>query len=452
MSSKKCVLAYSGGLDTSTIVVWLGEQGYEVHAVLVDVGQDEDLEALREKALRLGAASAVIRDAKPTMLRSVVPRAIGLAATYEGNYRLGTALARPFIALEQVKAAMQIDGTTLVHGDSGVKGEKGVKSSGATLVHGATGKGNDQIRFEFAYRSLAPGSAVLAPWKSWELSGRREMIEYLRDHGFDDDYEVTKDYSFDENLWHLSVEGGPLEDGSTDFDIENVLGAVADRFAVGPVGRSPVGPIQVAFEAGVPIAVNGVSLPLGDLISMLNHDYRFAPWAWDLVIENRFTGIKSRGLYINPAAKLLNTAVDALARTCLNKPTYDAYVDLGRTYGTLLYRGEYFSDQRLAAEAAAQAILQRLNGTVTVHPFPVPYVSRIDSDAALFRKALATFESSDYAHTDAKGFINLSWLTSIGRSFVEDGDAGAVEAGCPLGSDVCADQRESSRRLVPASV
>lgn len=432
MSSKKCVLAYSGGLDTSTIVVWLGEQGYEVHAVLVDVGQDEDLEGHREKALRLGAASAVIRDAKPTMLRSVVPMAIGLAATYEGNYRLGTAIARPFIALEQVKAAERM-------------GE-------ATLVHGATGKGNDQIRFEFAYRSLAPKAAVLAPWKSWDLSGRREMIEYLRDHGFDDDYEVTKDYSFDENLWHLSVEGGPLEDGSTDFDIENVLGAVADRFAVGPVGRSPVAPIQIAFEAGIPIAVNGESLPLGELITMLNHDYRFAPWAWDLVIENRFTGIKSRGLYINPAAKLLHTAVDALARTCLNKPTYDAYVDLGRTYGTLIYRGEYFSDQRLAAEAAAQAILRRLNGTVTVHPFPLPYVSRIDSDAALFRKALATFESSDYAHSDAKGFINLSWLTSIGRSFVEDGDGGVVEAGYPLGSDVCADQREPSRRLVPASV
>ena len=125
--------------------------------------------------------------------------AIGLAATYEGNYRLGTALARPFIALEQVKAAGQL-------------GE-------ATLVHGATGKGNDQIRFEFAYRSLAPRASVLAPWKSWDLGGRREMIEYLRDHGFDDDYAVTKDYSFDENLWHLSVEGGPLEDGSTDFDI-----------------------------------------------------------------------------------------------------------------------------------------------------------------------------------------------------------------------------------------
>lgn len=429
---KKCVLAYSGGLDTSTIVVWLSEQDYEVHAVLVDVGQDEDLEALRVKALRLGAASAVVRDAKPAMLRSVVPMAIALQAAYEGNYRLGTALARPFIAAEQVRAAKQL--------------------GGATLVHGATGKGNDQIRFEFAYRSLAPGFPVLAPWKVWELGGREDMIGYLQAHGFDDDYEVTKAYSFDENLWHLSVEGGSLEDAAAEFDIEKVLGAVTNRFAVGPVGCSAVSPVEVVFECGIPVALDGVPLPLGDILKMLNQDYRFAPWAWDLVIENRFTGIKSRGLYINPAAKLLHVAVDALARTCLNKPTYDGYVELGRTYGTMLYRGEYFSDQRQIAEAAGRAVLERLSGRVTVHPFPVPYVSRVCSEAALFRKTLATFESSDYAHADAKGFINLSWLTSVGRPMVEDGDGVALETGYSAGPDVCTDQRESVRGLVPASV
>jgi argininosuccinate synthase len=428
---KRCVLAYSGGLDTSTIVVWLGEQGFEVHAVLVDVGQDEDLEAMRVKAIRLGAASAVVRDAKPDMLQSVVQTAIALAATYEGNYRLGTALARPFIAVEQVRAARQL--------------------GGATLVHGATGKGNDQIRFEFAYRSLAPEFPVLAPWKVWDLGGREDMIRYLKSRGFDDDYEVTKAYSFDENLYHLSVEGGPLEDASAEFDIENVLGAVAGRFAVGPVGCSEVSPISITFECGVPVAIDGIPLPLGDVIRILNQDFRFAPWAWDLVIENRFTGIKSRGLYINPAAKLLHVAVDALARTCLNKPTYDEYVQLGRAYGTILYRGEYFSDQREVAEAAADAALRRLNGSVTVHPFPVPYVSRIQSESALFRKALATFESSDYAHADANGFIKLSWLTSVGRPFVEDSDGRIVETECPTGSDVCADQREPTRGLVPAS-
>lgn len=431
MNSRTCVLAYSGGLDTSTIVVWLREQEFEVHAVLVDVGQDEDLELLRRKALRLGAASAVICDARPDMLRSVVPMASSLAATYEGNYRLGTALARPFIAAEQVRAARQL--------------------GGATLVHGATGKGNDQIRFEFAYRSLAPSLPVLAPWKVWELGGREDMIHYLKSRGFDDDYEVTKAYSFDENLYHLSVEGGPLEDASAEFDIENVLGAVVGRFAVAPIGRSEVSPISVTFEYGVPVAIQGARLSLGDIFKKLNEDYRFAPWAWDLVIENRFTGIKSRGLYINPAAKLLHVAVDALARTCLNKPTYDEYVQLGRAYGTILYRGEYFSDQREVVEAAAGPILQRMNGSVTVHPFPVPYVSRIQSETALFRKALATFESSNYDHADANGFIKLSWLTSIGRPFVEDGNGRIMETGCPARSGVCTDQREPSRGLVPAS-
>src|SRR5262245_2402698 len=159
MSNKKCVLAYSGGLDTTTIVIWLKEQGYDVHAVLVDVGQEEDLPALCEKALRLGAKSAVIRDARPAMFDEILPWVIGLGATYEGTYHLGTALARPFIAAEQVKLAKRF--------------------GGATLVHGATGKGNDQIRFEFAYRSLAPECPVLAPWKVWNLAGRTDMIAYL---------------------------------------------------------------------------------------------------------------------------------------------------------------------------------------------------------------------------------------------------------------------------------
>ena len=341
MKRKPCVLAYSGGLDTSAILVWLGEQGYDVHAVLVDVGQDEDLAALRLKAFRLGAASAQICDAKPAMLRSIVPAALALGATYENHYRLGTAVSRPFIAAEQVRVAREL--------------------GQVTLSHGATGKGNDQIRFEFAYRALAPELPVLAPWKVWDLRGREDMIDYLKSRGFDDDYQVTKEFSLDENLWHLSVEGGPLEDASVDFDIETVLSAVSDRFSVGPIGCSGVAPLEITFQQGVPVAVDGVLLPLGEILYMLNRCFRFAPWAWDLVIENRFTGIKSRGLYINPAVKLLHVAVDALARTCLNKPAYDAYVELGRSYGSLLYRGEYFSDQRRMAESAAKPALARLN-------------------------------------------------------------------------------------------
>jgi argininosuccinate synthase len=427
-----CVLAYSGGLDTTAIVVWLREQGYEVHAVLVDVGQGEDLPALCHKALRLGAATAVIRDARPAMFEQVIPPAIGLACTYEGSYRLGTALARPFIALEQVRLARAL--------------------GGATLVHGATGKGNDQIRFEFAYRSLARECPVLAPWKVWDLGGRRDMIDYLRAHGVEDDFAVSKEYSLDENLWHLSVEGGPLEDPAADVDIAAVLASVSGRFAGG--ARADSGPpvVRVEFHQGVPVSLDGKDLPLPELVALLNQRYRSADWAWDLVIENRFTGIKSRGLYLNPAAKLLHTAVDALARTCLNKPTYDHYVETGRQYGAMIYRGEFFSDQRVVLDAAARALMARLTGEVTLRFLPVPYVAGIQSAEAIFSRRGATFERSDFAHRDAAGFIHLTWLTSIGRSFEEGIHGDAVETGGPAASDVRPAQPLPAGGLVPAAV
>jgi len=273
----------------------------------------------------------------------------------------------------------------------------------------------------------------------------------LQSHGFDDHYETVKDFSFDENLWHLSVEGGPLEDSGGELDIERVLDAVSDRFSVGPVGSAGVSPVEVTFQDGVPVALDGTERSLDDTIRHLNHEHRFAPWAWDLVIENRFTGIKSRGLYINPAAKLLQVAADALARTCLNKPTYDAYVELGRTYGNMIYRGEYFSDQRLVLDATAEAVLRRMNGVVTVRPYPVLHASRIVAADAIFRRELATFGASDYDHADAKGFINLSWLSAVGRSF-EGQHHGTLAAGSRVASDVRVDQRMSEGRLVPAGV
>ncbi len=432
MSGKPCVLAYSGGLDTTAIVLWLRERGYEVHAVLVDVGQGEDLPALCSKALRLGASSAVVRDARPAMFETVVPMALGLAARYEGTYRLGTALARPFIAVEQVRLARRM--------------------GGATLVHGATGKGNDQIRFEYAYRTLAPDCPVLAPWKEWDFAGRRDLLAYVVRHGADEGFEPTKDFSLDENLWHLSIEGGPLENPAADLNVEQVLAAHASRFA-GGVGPRPAPPTaMVTFDQGVPVAVNGATLALPELIARLNRDYRAAPWAWDLVIENRCTGIKSRGLYINPAAALLHSAADGLARSCLNKPSYEAWCDLGRQYAGLLYRGEYFSDQRRAVEAAGRALMSRLTGAVTMQTSPALHATRIDAPQALFRHDRATFERSDYAHADAAGFIRLGWLGAIGRSIAEESHACALETGDTAASDVRCDQSLPGGRLVPAAV
>lgn len=430
--SKKCVLAYSGGLDTTTIVIWLREHGYDVHAVLVDVGQQEDMEALCEKALRHGAKSAIIRDAKPAMFESVIPLSIGLGATYEGNYRLGTALARPFIALEQVRLAKAL--------------------GGATLVHGATGKGNDQIRFEYAYHSLAPEFPILAPWKCWELSGRADMIAYLHAHGVKEDFSVTKDYSLDENLWHLSVEGSELEDPAALVDVNKVLRAVSNRFSGGPSAETAPQQVRVGFDRGVPVSIDGLPVSLPQIVARLNRTYRSAGWAWDMVIENRFTGIKSRGLYINPAAKLLHLAVDALARCSLNKPTYDAYCELGRQFGTMMYRGEFFSDQRVLLQASAGAVMAHLTGEVTVQLTPTPHASKIDAPAAIFRKDLATFEQSDFSHQDAAGFIKLSWLSQVGPRCVEDADGGALETGADSSSYLCIDQPLSRSGLVPATV
>ena len=432
MSSKKCVLAYSGGLDTSAIVVWLAEQGFEVHAVLVDVGQDEDLPAVRDKALRMGVATSVIADAKPAMFESVIPLAIGLASTYEGSYRLGTALARPFIAMAQVKRAKEL--------------------GGATLVHGATGKGNDQIRFEFAYRSLAPECPVLAPWKTWDMTGRVDLVNYLKSHGYDDHYEVVKDYSMDENLWHLSIEGGVLEDPTAVVDVEKVLAAVSDKFAISGDGTVGGDTVELTFAQGVPTALHGEAMPLPELIQTLNHQYRNAPWAWDLIVENRFTGIKSRGLYINPAAKVLQLAADSLARSCFHKPLYDQYVEIGNRYGEILYRGEFFSDQRIVVEATARALMSRLSGSVRVQLSPMPYVSRIAAEGAIFCEAMATFEASEFQHSDAQGFINLTWLSSIGRTFSEPQHEDAMEARQRVASDVCTDQWLSAGGLVPSSV
>lgn len=430
MDAKKGVLAYSGGLDTTAIIPWLVDRGYAVHAVLVDVGQNEDLEALRDKAIDLGAETVVIRDAVPQMFAEVIPLAIALGATYEGTYRLGTALARPFIAQEQVRRAKEL--------------------GGATLIHGATGKGNDQIRFEFAYRSLAPEYPVLAPWKVWEFAGRQEMIDYLHDKGIDGDYEVVKDFSMDENLWHLSVEGGVLEDPNVEVDLQQVLAKVADRFAVGSAPDAVAKSVRIDFDQGVPVAIDGKRISLPALVEGLNRAYRHAPWAWDLVIENRFTGIKSRGLYINPAAKLLHLAVDALARCSLNKPTYEQYLTLGRQYGTMLYRGEFFSDQRIMLEAAGRSVMRLLSGSVSVRLGAVPYVSRIEAAGAMFREDMATFAKSDFCHQDAQGFIRLSWLSSIGRPFREIDHADAVETGSGPSPGVRDDQPVSARGLVPA--
>jgi argininosuccinate synthase len=394
-AEKSCVLAYSGGLDTSAIVPWLRERGYEVHALLVDVGQAEDLFGLCDRALAMGAATATVRDARQAMADGVLGTSVALASTYEGNYRLGTALARPFIALEQVKLAREL--------------------GASVLAHGATGKGNDQIRFEFAYRTLAPDCEIVAPWKSWSFRGREDLVAYLDGIGAPVQFDATKELSLDENLWHLSVEGGALEDPTAALNVEYFLAAVQGRFFADRPADPGDDLVTVEFEEGLPASVDGEPMGLLDLIGDLNARFRHADWAWDLVLENRFTGIKSRGLYINPAARLLHLAADVLARATLNKHAYDQYVRLGHEWADLLYRGEYFTPQCAVIRSAADAAVRPLTGSVEVRLSPQLHVCRIEAAGGLFEEEMATFEASQYDHADANGFIKLGWLSSTGR-------------------------------------
>lgn len=400
LGTKPCVLAYSGGLDTSAIIPWLLDQGYEVHCLLVDVGQQDDFAASCDKALMLGATTAIVSDQRQALLKEIVPYVIGLNAKYESVYRLGTALARPLIAAAQVERAYEL--------------------GGATLVHGATGKGNDQVRFEHAYRSLAPELPVLAPWKVWNFKGRRDLADYLISKGFTvDELSVEKTYSMDDNLWHLSIEGGPLEKPDAELDVHAIMSAADARFSnLAQYTPSKVpSKVEVTFKQGVPVALNGEAATLGQIIADLNTAYQNAPWAWDLVIENRFTGIKSRGIYVNPAAVLLQLAADNLARATLNQPAYQQYADFGNQYANLLYQGEYFSDQRLVTEAGAAPLLARLTGTITIQLLPTPYVAKVEAAETLFKEDLATFEDSAFSHADAQGFITLTWQSRLARSF-----------------------------------
>ena len=403
MKERICVLAYSGGLDTSAIVPWLHEKGWSVHALLVNVGQDEDFEVARRRAFELGAAGVHVHDAREEMLAEACAPATALAAVYEGRYRLGTALARPFIAAAQVSLA---------------------RALGASAVaHGATGKGNDQVRFEFAYRTLAPELETIAPWKEWSFTGRKDLIDYLASRGHAMDFPEQKTYSLDENLWHLSIEGGELEDPGAVLDVPDLLQRIAGRFYADADPAEATRPVTLRFERGVPCGIDGRDASFGEIVAELNRRYRLAPFAWDLVLENRFTGIKSRGLYVNPAARVLHEAVGTLARAALPEPAFRQWVAAGEAYADLLYRGEWFSSVRDSVLAGAEPLTRSLTGEITLAPSPGLHVAKLDVPHGLFTRERASFETEAADPTAANGYIALQWQRRNGGS-----DESAVES------------------------
>jgi argininosuccinate synthase len=391
---EKVVLAYSGGLDTSIIIPWLKENySYDVIAMVGDVGQGDDLEAVVEKAYATGASKVVVEDLREEFLTQYVFRALQAGAVYEHKYLLGTSLARPVIAKHQVEVANR---------------------EGATAVaHGCTGKGNDQVRFELAYQSLAPELKVIAPWREWTLKSREDCLDYAEQHGIPVAASREKIHSRDRNLWHISHEGGELEDAGNP-PLEGTW----------QLTRSPqeapdhAEQVSIGFEKGIPISVNGMKLDAVSLVELLNEiGARNAIGRVDLV-ENRFVGIKSRGCYETPGGTSLITAHRELEALCLERDVAHFKQQVGLKYAELVYFGMWFTPLREALDAFVENTQRDITGSVKLSLYKgnVSVVGR-ESENSLYRTDLAGFTMGEnYDQKDAEGFIRILGLPARSRA------------------------------------
>ncbi len=393
---EKVVLAYSGGLDTSIIIPWLIENyGCEVIAVVGDVGQGEDMHAVAEKAIKTGASKVVVEDLREEFLRDYVFKAVQAGAVYEHKYLLGTSLARPVIAKAQVKVALQ---------------------EGATAVaHGCTGKGNDQVRFEHAFQALAPHLKVIAPWREWKLKSREDCIEYAESRNIPITASREKIHSRDKNLWHLSHEGGELEDPANAPLDSTWQMTVSPKHA--PDSEEVV---EIGFEAGVPVSVNGVSLGPVQLVEKLNDMAgRNGVGRVDLV-ENRFVGIKSRGAYETPGGTLILAAHRELESLALDRDLLHYKQEIGLKYAELVYFGLWFTPLRESLDAFVASTQKNITGTVKLGLYKgnVNTLSR-KSPYSLYRTDIASFTMSDsYDQKDAEGFIRILGLPARSQAWL----------------------------------
>jgi argininosuccinate synthase len=389
---KKVALAYSGGLDTSIIIPWLKENyGCEVVAVAVDVGQQEETAGLREKALKTGASEFYLIDAKEEFAREYLFTVLKAGAIYEKDYLLGTSTARPLIARKQVEVAL---------------------ATGCdALAHGCTGKGNDQVRFELAYQALAPELTIIAPWREWSITSREDAIDYAMSRGISIPVTKKDPYSRDRNLWHLSHEGGPLEDPS--FEPE----ASMYKLTVDPTEAPDVPEsVKISFVEGIPVGVNGKQLEPAKLVQTLNAiGGRHGVGRIDLV-ENRLIGIKSRGVYETPGGTLLVTALKALESLTLDRDTAHEKERLSLRYAELVYFGQWFSPLKEALDSFFETVMEHVTGDVTLKLYKgsASVVAR-KSPHSLYSQDLASFDMTGYDAKDSAGFIRLFGLPIRGR-------------------------------------
>jgi argininosuccinate synthase len=391
---EKIVLAYSGGLDTSIIIPWLKENyAYEVIAMVADVGQGDDVEAVVAKAYKTGASKVVVEDLREEFLTGYVWPALKAGAVYENKYLLGTSLARPVIAKHQVEVAL--------------------REGAAAVSHGCTGKGNDQVRFEMAYQALAPELKVVAPWREWDLKSREDCLDYAEKRGISVTASREKIHSRDRNLWHISHEGGELEDAG------NAPFASTWQLTKSPQeAPDKEEQVEIGFEKGVPVSVGGQTLDPVSLVELLNEiGGRNAIGRIDLV-ENRFVGIKSRGCYETPGGTLLLAAHNELEALCLDRDLVHFKQHVGLKYAELVYFGLWFTPLREALDAFVETTQQNLTGSVTLSLYKgnVSIVSR-KSDYSLYRTDLSSFTmGASYDQKDAEGFIRILGLPSRCRA------------------------------------
>jgi argininosuccinate synthase len=403
-ASEKIVLAYSGGLDTSIIIPWLKENyAYEVIAMVADVGQGDDVEAVVNKAYKTGASKVVVEDLREEFLTGYVWPALKAGAVYENKYLLGTSLARPVIAKHQVEVAQR---------------------EGATAVsHGCTGKGNDQVRFEMAYQALAPGLKVVAPWREWDLKSREDCLDYAEKRGIPVAASREKIHSRDRNIWHLSHEGGELEDAG------NAPFASTWQLTKSPQeAPDKEEQVEVGFEKGVPVSVGGQALDPVSLVELLNEiGGRNAIGRIDLV-ENRFVGIKSRGCYETPGGTLLVAAHGELEALCLDRDLLHFKQHVALKYAELVYFGLWFTPLREALDAFVETTQTNLTGSakLSLYKGNVSIVSR-KSEYSLYRTDLSSFtmgashDPTSYDQKDAEGFIRILGLPSRCRAQAQAG-------------------------------
>ena len=398
---KKIVLAYSGGLDTSIIIPWLKENynDPEIIAVAGDVGQNDELDGLEEKAIKTGASKLYIADLTDEMVDEVIIPSMKMGASYE-QYLLGTAFARPVIAKKLVEIA---------------------KAEGAdAIAHGCTGKGNDQVRFELAIKRFAPDMTIIAPWREWDIKGRDEEIDYAEAHNVPLKISRETNYSKDKNLWHLSHEGLDLEDPANEPQYEKP-GFL--EMGVSPI-TAPDAPtyVTIDFEKGVPVAVDGEKMKGSDIIRKLNKLGGENGIGLLDIVENRLVGMKDRGVYETPGGTILYKAHQCLEMITVDKASAHMKAKLAVDFADLIYNGKWFTPVREALSAFADKTQEHVTGSVKLKLYKGNMITAsITSPESLYSEELVTFNESSYDQTNATGFINLWGLPDTVLALREQG-------------------------------